>query len=354
MVEVTFRTQSRRSRPVPVRAGAAAFSWKTFFDVGDGAGDHQCVFRVYDEKGVAVLGEASLPLLEAVPPEGLLCTFSLRLGRVSTGRLTVHYELSRLHGAPPCRGNFLLSNAFGDVICASGADSLRPCQVLPNTKPFSSPAVKVAPRAFGAKIPDQMPKDLRLNSISLAALRAAASSAEANAGSPFAGTPPCYKCGSSSSSSSGGDSFRSALEEPVSVEDSELARAAAAAEQRRQREGAAEGYMAARMCNDVGLLRKLLAGDAVVEVPRPLGGVATHRGWENIEAYLRQNPARSDCFKDWAHASTEAESPDGASKAAVVRWVGSVYKFGCWHKVRSDFTIGADGLISRVSLATAG
>jgi len=107
--------------------------------------------------------------------------------------------------------------------------------------------------------------------------------------------------------------------------------------------------MSARLQNNPELLRGLLAKDAVVVVPTPLGGAAEHRGWRGIEAWLLNNPAKPGCFSGWAHAQTQdaVRSRQGTPEMTVVRWTGKVYKLGCWHDFVTDIAVDPKQLLIR-------
>lgn len=150
-VQVTFQSQSRQSKSVPSRGGVASFGWKAHFNItGE---DRECRFCIYDKKGKVrgpLIGEAVLPLLELVPSNGLLTTFTLRNGRASTGRLTVLYEL--VQG----RGESFVGNAFGDVVCGALGGELTPCRTPPACAQISFPQQEnFLPRGPNLAMPQQ-------------------------------------------------------------------------------------------------------------------------------------------------------------------------------------------------------
>jgi len=345
-IEITFQSQKRRSSPVHAKRGTAIFGWSTCFTLN--GEDRNCVFRMYDKRGAQsalrgdpLIGSAVLPLVERLPSEGLVASFTLRKGRASTGQLTVHYELLPSKDAQLTPGRVLLGTAFGDVLCAGGADGLLPCRTLPAAAGF------LAARHGG--------------------LNAAGAAGAAGLRSPDSGSDGSLDDRLSESGLARSDScgsFCSALEDPEDAREAQAEAAGGPAgrlqppsglQLHRRCEAAAEAYVHARMRNDVALLRSLLADTAVVAVPRgPLGGTTAHQGWGEVEAYLLANPARADCFRAWAHARTEVGGPcEGSPETTVVQWTGQVYKLGGWRRVRSNFIVDNSARIRRVDVARA-
>lgn len=313
-VEVTFQAQVLRSPAVSARRNAAAFSWKAFFGIGKG--DPCICFRVYDQTPGALIcdqliGDAVLPLLEVCPSDGLLFTCSLRKHGQTTGQIAVHYQLATTRG--PLCPNLLVSNAFGETVCTNTlldgyheAGEASPCT---------------------------------------------AKSSELHLGGLAASRNSCRSSSSDRSNCGSDDGFESALEEVGATSPTSQGTSPTAAQQRQICERIANSYIQARMQNDLGSLQKILSRDAVVAVPRPLGGSTQHRGWNEIEAYFKNNPAAPDSFREWTHASTEDEiDAEGISKATAVRWVGKLYKYGLWHQVQCDFLVDSMYLIRRVSI----
>lgn len=357
-VEVTFQAQAVRSPMANVRKNTAAFGWKSVFAAG--IGDPRISIRVYNQIGRLpsakdalvgadwLIGETELPLLATVPPEGLLFTCTLRKENRSTGRVAIHYEMAARHpvlgGRHPPAGSFLVGNAFGETVCT--AESLSPCQALSSARcSTAGPGATVA-----------APASTNIPELQLGSLTSVAAGPTLLAGMMHRQAGSSCRSSSTDSSSSDNskrvseDGFESAVEEMDSPTSKE--RLPSDAQGLQISERVAERYIRARMQNDIFSLQQILARDAVITVPRPLGGSTQHSGWDEIEAYLKSNRASPNSFREWTHVSTEdSTGPDGASKATVVRWVGKLYKYGLWQQVHCDFLIDSGYLVRRVSIA---
>lgn len=346
-VEVAFQSQKQLSSPVHARGGTAVFGWSACFDLVEG--DRNCTFRVYDKKGAQsamrgdpLIGEAVLPLVDQVSTAGLLATFTLRNGRISTGQLTVHYEILHRSALLTCPSSVLLGTAFGDVLCTGSTDELAPCQTL-------SAAFDALAGRSGTTHDGQWAMEIPLKGAFNAIVEHSLTRSE---------------------SSDSCDSFRSALEDPEF--DTQLVQGDTSAPgattgqlaheslpplclQHHQRcEQIVEKYVKARMENDLATLGRLIAHDAIVTLPKPMGGTARHCGWPNIEAHLKKNPSRPDRFRGWTHVHTTVAGPcEGSSETTVVSWSGKVYKLGCWLQLRVDVVVDSRLLIRQIDAARA-
>mmetsp|Transcript_113408 Transcript_113408/g.315750 ORF Transcript_113408/g.315750 Transcript_113408/m.315750 type:complete len:447 (+) Transcript_113408:58-1398(+) len=402
-VEVAFQSQRRSSCPVHARDGTAIFSWSARFDVG-AEEERRCTFRVYDKKGAQtairgdpLIGEAVLPLVDRLAREGLVATFTLRNGRTSTGRLTVHYELSRRpsgRAAGLCPGSALLGTAFGDdLICggrggaadeaaaqealAPGQKSRRgsggrgghgtpelPSRASSSTSLDQSLARSESSGSFHSAVEDlEDPEETARKAGTEGATEDMTSEPWARCGHSGSAAPATTAAPAAAVHVTAATAVPAAVAPAASAREQRLparGRAAAGAPQRqplpggpqqhhRRCEGVAETYMKARLQNNLDLLRGLFARDAVLAVPTSLGGAVEHRGWRGIEAYLLNNPVKPGCFSGWAHAHTQDDGrlhQDGR-ETTVVRWTGQVYKLGCWHHLAADIAVDPRQLLIR-------